>query len=101
MGLKENVSREKTDMLFSAILGLKDMDEMYAFFEDLCTIPEVIELGDRFDIAIKLASGKTYAEVSSATGASSATVSRVKKFLTFGAGGYRTAISRLKDKSLL
>jgi len=101
MGLRENVSKGKTDRLFNAILTLKDVDELYAFFEDLCTIPEVSELGDRLDIAVMLSKGSTYAEVGKETGASSATVSRVKRFLSFGAGGYRTAIARLEEKGLL
>lgn len=98
MSLKDNVDREKTDRLFKAILTLKDVDESYAFFEDLCTISEVSELGDRFEIALSLEKGRTYAEVGKDTGASSATVSRVKRFLAFGAGGYKLAISRLKEK---
>lgn len=98
MALKDNVDREKTDKLFKAIMCLESIDECYAFFEDLCTISEVSELSDRFGIALSLDRGSTYAEVGKDTGASSATVSRVKKFLTFGAGGYKLAIKRLKER---
>lgn len=98
MALKDNVDRDKTDRLFKAMMSLETMDEYYAFFEDLCTISEVKEFSDRLEIALSLERGSTYAEVGKDTGASSATVSRVKRFLSFGAGGYKLAIARLKDK---
>lgn len=83
------------DHLFRAVLQLRTVEECYRFFEDLCTIGEVKALAQRFAVARMLHQGKTYEEIAARTGASSATISRVRRFLTYGADGYALALKRL------
>ena len=83
------------DALFDAILSLKDRDECYAFFEDACTVKEILDISQRLKAAGMLASGANYADISRETGMSTATISRVSKCLEYGAGGYRTVIARV------
>ena len=82
------------DALFDAILSLKDRDECYAFFEDACTIKEILDISQRLKAAGMLSSGACYADISRETGMSTATISRVSKCLEYGAGGYRTVLAR-------
>ena len=84
------------DHLFMAILQLKDVDECYAFFEDICTINELHSLAQRLEVAALLEKNTTYNEIAAQTGASTATISRVNRCLHYGAGGYRTVLERLK-----
>ena len=86
------------DALFDAILSLKDRDECYAFFEDACTVKEILDISQRLKAAGMLASGACYADISRETGMSTATISRVSKCLNYGAGGYRAAIDKLKEE---
>ena len=79
--------------LYRAILALKNEDECASFFEDLCTIKEVQDIAQRLEVACMLDEGKNYQEISSLTGASTATISRVKKCLVYGCGGYRKAVA--------
>ena len=81
--------------LYRAILTLKDEKECEAFFEDLCTIKEMEDISQRLEVALLLAAGKNYQEISGATGASTATICRVGKCLNYGVGGYRTVIDRM------
>jgi TrpR-related protein YerC/YecD len=83
------------DDLFQAVLRLRTPEECYRFFEDLCTIGEVKALAQRFAVARMLDQGQTYAEIAARTGASSATISRVRRFLTYGADGYVLVLKRL------
>ncbi len=86
--------------LYQAILQLKTKDECRALFADLCTEREISEMARRLAVAVMLRSGRRYTEISSETGASSATISRVANCLNYGAGGYRDVLSRLeKDES--
>ena len=85
------------DALFDAILSLKDRDECYAFFEDACTVKEILDISQRLEAAGMLASGACYADISRETGMSTATISRVSKCLEYGAGGYKTVLERQKD----
>jgi len=85
-----------TDALFRAVLQLRTPEECYRFFEDLCTIGEVKALAQRFAVARMLDQGKTYQEIEARTGASSATISRVRRFLTYGADGYALVLERLR-----
>jgi len=85
----------QTAQLFRAILTLKSVEECYHFFEDLLTIGELRALTARFEVARLLAAGRTYKEIARRTGASSATISRVRRFLEYGADGYRLALRRL------
>lgn len=86
------------DALFEAILSLEDIDECYMFFEDACTIKEIKEIAQRFQVARLLHAGQNYQEVNTKTSVSTATICRVNKCLNYGSGGYRTAIERLKLK---
>ncbi len=84
-----------TDRLFEAILQLRSADECYRFFEDLCTVGEVHALAQRLQVAELLRAGETYEHISARTGMSSATISRINRFLQFGADGYRLVLDRL------
>lgn len=84
-----------TDALFRAVLQLRTVEECYRFFEDVCTIGEVKALAQRFAVARMLDEGKTYREIAARTGASSATISRVHRFLSYGADGYALVLERL------
>ena len=86
-----------TDRLCEAFLTLDTPEEMYAFLEDVGTIGEIKALSQRLEVARLLYEEKTYPEVCQLTGASTATISRVKKFLLYGAGGYSTVIERMKE----
>ena len=83
------------DALFEAVLSLKTVEECYAFFEDACTIKEILDVSQRLKAAKMLSSGANYADISRETGMSTATISRVSKCLEYGAGGYRLAIERV------
>lgn len=85
-----------TDALFRAVLRLRTVEECYRFFEDLCTIGELKALAQRFAVARMLAEGATYEQIAARTGASSATISRVRRFLTYGADGYALVLDRLR-----
>lgn len=92
--LKDDV----TDKLFEAILLLKNVEECYNFFEDICTIAEIKALAQRLEVARMLRDGKTYTEISEVTGASTATISRINRALNYGADGYKMILDRLADK---
>jgi len=77
------------DDLFEAVLSLKDQEDCYRFFEDLCTIGEIKAMGARWRVAKMLTANCTYTEIIAETGVSTATISRVKKCLHYGADGYR------------
>ena len=83
--------------LIQALLCLETEDECKAFLEDLMTIRELQDMAQRLEVARCLYSGQKYAEISTITGASSATITRVSRCCNFGAGGYRTVLSRMKD----
>ncbi len=85
------------DALFEAILTLKSVEECYLFFEDACTIKEILDISQRLKAARMLADGAGYADIGQATGMSTATISRVNKCLEYGGGGYRTVIDRLQN----
>lgn len=88
------------DKLFEAVLALENIDECYRFFEDLCTVAEIKSMAQRFEVAKMLEKNHTYGEVVSRTGASTATISRVKRSLNYGADGYRLILERLKEKEV-
>jgi len=89
---------EAVDRLFDAVLSLKDREECYNFFEDVCTIKEVQDMSQRLEAACLLARGESYQRISEETGVSAATISRVSRCLNYGSGGYRTVIGRLRDE---
>ena len=92
-----NWHSKETDDLIKAITELNTVEECYTFFEDVCTIKEIIEIAQRLRVAKLLDSGLSYQAISKETGARTATISRVSKCLEYGNGGYRAAIQRLKE----
>ena len=86
-------SIDKFDNFFEAVLKLKSIEDCRLFFEDVCTIKELEAISQRLEVAKMLLDGKNYGEVSKATGASTATISRVNKCLTYGKGGYDVIFS--------
>ena len=81
--------------LYKAVLLLQNEEECSAFFNDVCTIQELEALAQRMDVAIRLKNGESYIDINKSTGASTATISRVSKYLNYGAGGYETVIERM------
>ena len=91
-----DVLRQKpVERLFQAILTLHSVEECYRFFEDACTIKEIQEIAQRYEVAELLWDGKSYNEINKETGASTATICRVKKCLMYGSSGYKLALERL------
>jgi len=88
---------ETMDTLFKSILNLESLDECYAYFEDLCTVKELQDMAQRLQTAILLSEGASYQEITQSCSISTATIGRVSKCLNYGPGGYRTAISKLKE----
>jgi len=83
------------DQLFQAILQLQDSEECYQFFEDVCTVAELKIMAQRLEVARMLQGNYTYGEIAARTGASTATISRVKRALHYGADGYKIVLERL------
>ena len=92
----KKLKSEPVDQLFDAILTLESKEECYAFFEDLCTVNELLSLSQRFEVATMLRQKKTYLEIADKTGASTATISRVNRSLTYGNDGYELVFKRMK-----
>lgn len=89
------------DQLFEAILTLKTKEECYIFFDDLCTVNELKSLSQRLEVARMLREGQTYIQIEEKTGASTATISRVKRCLHYGNDGYQLVLDRLAEKNEL
>ena len=89
---------EKIDFLFKGILTLDSVEECYSFFEDLCTVNELLSLSQRFEVAAMLKNHKTYLEIAEKTGASTATISRVNRSLNYGNDGYEMVFGRMEQK---
>ena len=87
----------KTEYLFRGILSLKTMEECRAFFDDICTITELIDMSNRLTAAKMLSDEATYTDVIEKTGLSTATISRVNRCLTYGAGGYQQILGKLDE----
>ena len=96
--MSKNIRNEAVDYLFDAILSLKNREECYLFFEDICTVNELLSLSQRFEVASMLRSKRTYLEIAERTGASTATISRVNRSLNYGNDGYDMVFERLKEK---
>ena len=90
--------KEKNDQLYKAILMLKDEQECYEFFQDLCTVSELRAMEQRFEVASLLNDGMIYNEILERSGASSATISRVIRSLSYGTGAYEKLFARMKEK---
>ena len=91
--------KKDIDTLFEAMLSLNTLEEYHRFFEDICTIKEIQDLSQRLEVAQMLSQGICYATICKETGASTATISRIKRCYDYGTGGYKTVISRLKENN--
>lgn len=92
----EKLRGKELDQLFNAVLSLNDLEECYRFFDDLCTVNEIQSLAQRLEVARMLREGKTYHTIETETGASTATISRVKRCLNYGNDAYELALERIK-----
>ena len=99
--MNKKIKTEAVDHLFDAILTLKDPEECYKFFEDVCTINELLSLSQRYEVAKMLREGKTYLEIAEKTGASTATISRVNRSLNYGSDGYDMVFERLLKRKCI
>ena len=95
----KQLKSDSVDHLFDAILTLENNEECYSFFEDLCTVNELLSLSQRFEVASMLRQKKTYLEIAEKTGASTATISRVNRSLTYGNDGYELVFGRMKKSA--
>ncbi|MBE6009825.1 MAG: TrpR YerC/YecD [Lachnospiraceae bacterium] len=93
--MSKTIRTEAVDHLFEAILLLKDKEECYTFFEDVCTVNELLSLSQRFEVAYMLREKKTYLDIAEKTGASTATISRVNRSLNYGKDGYDMIFDRM------
>ena len=96
--MNKKIKTDAVDYLFAAILSLKDKEECYTFFEDLCTVNELLSLSQRFEVASMLRNHKTYLEIAEKTGASTATISRVNRSLNYGNDGYEIVFNRMEKE---
>ncbi|MDO4788383.1 MAG: YerC/YecD family TrpR-related protein [Johnsonella sp.] len=96
--MNDKIKSEAVSHLFEAILSLKNREECYMFFEDICTVNELLSLSQRYEVAKMLREEKTYLEIAQETGASTATISRVNRSLNYGNGGYDMVFKRLKEE---
>ena len=96
--MTKKIRTEEVDHLFEAILTLENKDECYQFFEDVCTVNELLSLAQRYEVARMLRNKNTYLEIADKTGASTATISRVNRSLNYGIDGYDMVIERLTSK---
>ena len=91
---------KQIDQFFEAILSLQNKDECYQYFEDIFTVKELLTIAQRQEVARMLAEGHSYQKTIAETGASSATISRVKRCLDYGAGGYALVLDRMGEENL-
>lgn len=94
--MNKKLKNEAVDFLFDAVLCLKTREECYDFFEDLCTVNELLSLSQRFEVAAMLKKHMTYLEIAEKTGASTATISRVNRSLNYGNDGYEMVFGRMQ-----
>lgn len=95
--MNKKIKIDAVDQLFKGILTLQDVSECYTFFEDLCTINELLSLSQRYEVAKMLRAKKTYLEIAEKTGASTATISRVNRSLNYGNDGYDMVFERIQE----
>lgn len=88
---------KELDQLFEAVLSLKDKEECYQFFDDLATMNEIQSLAQRLEVARMLMEGDTYQRIEQETGASTATISRVKRCINYGNDGYKFTLDRVYE----
>ena len=95
--MNKKIRTDSVDHLFDAILCLQNKEECYSFFEDLCTVNELLSLSQRLEVASMLRDHKTYLEIAEKTGASTATISRVNRSLNYGDDGYELVFERMQE----
>lgn len=95
--MSKQIRIQSVEHLFEAILTLKDKEECFKFFEDVCTVNELLSLSQRFEVARMLTKNKTYLEIAEQTGASTATISRVNRSLNYGNDGYQLVFNRMEE----
>ena len=96
--MKKDIHSEAVEKLFTAVMSLKNMEECYLFFEDICTVNELLSLSQRLDVGSRLLEKQTYQEISEATGASTATISRVNRLLNDNKNGIEMAAARVSRR---
>ena len=95
--MNEKIRDKNVDFLFDAILELRSKEECYNFFEDLCTVPELLAISQRIVVAKMLRDKAVYSDIVKATGASTATISRVNRSLKYGCDGYDLIFERIEE----
>ena len=96
--MNKQARKPRNEKMYEAILSLKTMDECMRFFDDLCTVSELMAMEQRYQVAACLNEGMIYNDILAQTGASSATISRVNRSLQYGKGGYAVVFERLQEK---
>lgn len=96
--MNKRPKKPRNQMMYEAILSLQNMEECMHFFDDLCSVSELMAMEQRFQVASCLDDGMIYNDILAETGASSATISRVNRSLQYGSGGYQVVFDRLKDR---
>lgn len=94
--MNKKLKTDSVEQLFRAVLELETVEECYQFFEDVCTVNELLSFSQRFEVAKMLTENKTYLEIAEKTGASTATISRVNRSLNYGNDGYQMVFSRME-----
>jgi len=97
--MSSKLKDKNLDELFAAILTLETVEECYALFEDLCTVREIQSISQRFVVARMLSEKKVYSDIVAQTGASTATISRVNRSLSYGSDGYAMVFEKLREKA--
>ena len=95
--MSKSVVTQELDRLFDGILKLKTREECYAFFEDLCTMNELLSMAQRLEVAQMLVEHRTYIDIADQTGAPTATISRINRTLNYGNDGYELVLKRVKE----
>lgn len=95
--MNRKIKTDDVDHLFDAILTLQNREECYTFFEDVCTVNELLSMSQRFEVAYMLRERKTYLDIAEKTGASTATISRVNRSLNYGNDGYDMVFRRMEE----
>lgn len=97
--MSKKLNSDAVDQLFDGILSLENRDECYAFFQDVCTVNELLSLSQRFEVAKMLREERTYLDIAQKTGASTATISRVNRSLNYGNDGYDLVFGRMSGST--
>lgn len=95
--MSKDIRTKEVDRLFEAILSLENKEECYSFFEDVCTVNELLALAQRLEVAHMLRENRTYVDIARKTGASTATISRVNRALNYGRDGYDMVFGRMEE----